>query len=306
MIAEYALEPEMVAAWCRDHYKCLFFKSQFGSAHGRLLSKYPKKWPSKVWESFGTGSDMDKARLTELLVRLQDTMIKRKDFIWNSADSWIDNASAEHIRHPFRAIMARNTPGNRPEILSEDAIAATPCPRWDNPHGITVIRNAPEMAGAVQQMLARCRWVKFIDPHIWPGKSSYQNSLRAFMRILAGSRPVGPPESIEIHTKQLDTAGDIILNSFQEVISNGLKVTLYQWRERPGGQKLHNRYILTDLGGVSFHHGLDTGADGETDDLTRLDLDQYLFRCKQYDPAAPAFDSAAASLTITGTLEGDS
>lgn len=126
------------------------------------------------------------------------------------------------------------------------------------------------------------------------------------MSILAGCRPVGPPETIEIHTKQLDAAGDIILNSFQEVISNGLKVTLYQWRERPGGQKLHNRYILTDLGGVSFHHGLDTGADGETDDLTRLDLDQYLFRCKQYDPAAPAFDQAAASLTITGTLEGDS
>jgi hypothetical protein len=67
---------------------------------------------------------------------------------------------------------------------------------------------------------------------------------------------------------------------------------------------LHNRYILTDLGGVSFQHGLDTGADGETDDISRLDLDQYIFRCKQYDPAAPAFDSAADPLMIIGILEG--
>ena len=65
-----------------------------------------------------------------------------------------------------------------------------------------------------------------------------------------------------------------------------LQITLYKWQERPGGQKLHNRYILTGLGGVSFHHGLDTGAEGETDASNRLDLDQYILRCKQYDPAS--------------------
>jgi hypothetical protein len=40
---------------------------------------------------------------------------------------------------------------------------------------------------------------------------------------------------------------------------------------------LNNRYILTDLGGVSFQHGLDAGRKGETDDITRLDLDQHVF-----------------------------
>lgn len=64
----------------------------------------------------------------------------------------------------------------------------------------------------------------------------------------------------------------------------------------------HNRYILTDLGGVSFSHGLDTGRDGETDDIHRLDLDQYIYHCKQYNPTAPAFDQAADPLEIIGTL----
>lgn len=79
-----------------------------------------------------------------------------------------------------------------------------------------------------------------------------------------------------------------------------MQVTLYRWRERPGGQRLHNRYILTDIGGVSFQHGLDTGQAGETDDINRLGLDQYTLRCQQYDPAVPAFDRAEAPLVITG------
>lgn len=303
MIYEYALEPEMVAAW-GDRHNHRFFLREFGLGSGRLLSRYPKKWTKKVWDSFPGGSDMDKARLTELLARLQETMIKRNNFVWDENATWLNNAEQEHARHQFRAVLARNNLAGRPEILCEDGLTVTPCPRWDSPHGITVNRKAPEMATAVRQMLACCRWVKFIDPHLWPGKSSYKDSLQTFMEILAGNRPVSPPESIEIHTKLLDSTSDIILNRFQEVIPIGLTVTLYQWQERPGGQGLHNRYILTDLGGVSFHHGLDTGADGETDDLTRLDFEQYLFRCSQYNPTTSAFTQAAPPLVITGIFGG--
>lgn len=303
MIAEYALEPEMVATW-GDRLNHRFFIREFGSGQGRLVSRYPKKWARKVWDAFAGSSEMDRKRLEELLVRLQETMIKRKDFVWDDAQPWLNNAMREHTRHPFRAILARNNHEASPEILCEDGLASTPCPGWDSPHGIVVKRNAPEMAAAVKQMLACCRWVKFVDPHLSPGRPDYCASLRVFLQVLAGGRPVGPPESIEIHTGLHNGTADFLRDAFQKLIPKGLQVTSYQWQEHPGGQRLHNRYILTDLGGVSFLHGLDTGADGETDDLARLDVDQYLFRIRQYDPAAPAFDQAADPLTITGTLGG--
>lgn len=300
MIAEYALEPEMVATW-GDRANHRFFIREFGSGQGRLVSRFPKKWAKKVWEASSGGSDMDNARLTELLVRLQETMIKRKDFVWDEGATWLDNAVQEHARHSFHAIVARNNHEGRPEILCEDGLAATPCPGWDCPHGIPIIRNAPKLAEAVRGMLACCRWIKFIDPYISPGRPNYRPSLRAFLQILASERPVGPPESIEIHTGLHNGTADFLRDSFQELIPNGLSVTLFQWQERPGGQRLHNRYILTDIGGVSFHHGLDIGAEGETDDLNRLDFDQYLLRRRQYDSAAPAFDQAMAPLIIIGT-----
>ena len=304
MIYEYALEPEMVAGW-GDRHNHRFFLREFGLGQGRIVSRYPKAWAKKVWDSFDGASQMDRKRLEELLVRLKETMVKRKDLAWDDAqESWRENAIAEHARHPFKAIMARSNPDACPAVLVEDDLAASPCSGWDVPHGLTVNRKAVDMTDAIRRLLGCCRWVKFIDPYFVKGKTGHKKSLSAFMKILAAERPVGAPETIEIHTSGDGATTEYLKDFFEKIIPAGLQVSLYRWQERPGGQKLHNRYILTDLGGVSFLHGLDTGADGETDDISRLDREQYLLRCKQYDPAGPAFDQAADPLVITGTLGG--
>lgn len=300
MIYEYALEPELVATWgAALNYR--FFLREFDQGKGRLVSRYPKTWVKKVWDAYDGASQMDKKRLEELLIRLKETMVKRKDACWDDhVDGWLENALIEHDRYPFRAILARNNPDNLQQIICEDSLGTSPCQCWDSPHGITVNRKAPEMANAIKGTLSLCRWVKFIDPHISSGRSGYKNSLKDFLTILNKNRPIGPLEAVEIHTGGDGASSDYLNETFEKCIPVGLSVTLFQWQERPGGQKLHNRYILTDLGGISFHHGLDAGADGETDDITRLDREQYLLRCKQYDTKAPAFDQAAPSIVIKG------
>ena len=109
------------------------------------------------------------------------------------------------------------------------------------------------------------------------------------------------PKKIEIHTKVNGAAPDYLKKFFEKIVPVDLQITLYQWQERPKGQKLHNRYILTDLGGVAFLHGLDVGQEGEIDDLTRLDRDQYNKRCRDYNLEQPAFDLVSPPLLITGT-----
>ena len=298
MIFEYALEPEMVAAW-GDRNNHRFFLREFGPGQGRLVSRYPKRWARKVWESFGGGSDMDRKRLEELLARLQDTMIKRRDYVWDDAETWLDNALAEHNRHPFKAVLARNNPAYHPDILCEDDL---PSPAWETPHGVTVKRKTTDMTAVIETMLGRCCWVKFIDPYFVKGKRGHKKSLQAFLKVLASDRPVASLERIEIHTSGDGATADFLRNFYEDIIPKGLQITLFQWQEKPGGQRLHNRYILTDLGGVSFQHGLDTGAVGETDDINRLDLEQFELRCKQYDSATSTFDQAEEPLKITGTF----
>ena len=301
MIYEYALEPEMVATWGKAHNH-RFFIREFGLGQGRQVSRYPKTWARKVWEVFVGGSELERKRLEELLARMKETMVKRKQYCWDESKSgWLENALIEHNRYPFRGILARNNPGDLTEIISEDDLANSQHQGWDVPHGIVVNRKAPEMVAAIGMMLSCCRWVKFIDPHLSPGRPDYRNSLRAFMKILAIGRSVGQPESVEIHTGRHEGTEDFLRDSYEKIIPASLLVTIFQWEEKPSGQRLHNRYVLTDIGGVSFQHGLDTGAEGETDDITRLDREQYILRCKQYDPVTPAFDQAALPIEIVGS-----
>lgn len=302
MIFEYALEPELVATWGAPH-SARFFLRQFGLGQGRLVSRYPKSWDKKVYDSF-RGSDMGKKQLEELLSQLKETMVKRKEYCWeNSRGDWLENALDEHNRYPFQAIMARQNPKNLPQIICEDDLSTPSCKNWDIPHGITIKRNAFDMAGAIEMMLACCQWVKLIDPHLSPGKLSYRLSLQTFLTILASKRPVGPIEAIEIHTRKHEGTVGFLRKSYEEIIPAGLTVTLFQWQEKPGGQKLHNRYILTNLGGVSFLHGLDTGKEGETDDLNRLDKNQFELRYSQYNTATSAFEEAAMPMKLLGKRE---
>ena len=298
MIREYALEPELVATWgSQQQYR--YFLREFGIAQGRLVSRFPKRWARKVWDAFGGKNDLEKKRLEELLIHLQSTMVKREGTAWDdNQTAWLDNAVREHTRYPFQAILARDNPGNRPEILVEENLNRSTCPQWEMPHSRIVPRTAEAMASAVASMLACCRWVRFIDPYISSCKKQHLRSMEAFFKILVDKRPVGPANQIEVHTKAEGASRDYLLKFYRQIAPAGLQITMYLWRERANGQRLHNRYILTDLGGVSFQHGLDCGRDGETDDLARLDSDQYSIRCEQYRPETQAFEAASAPIEI--------
>lgn len=77
------------------------------------------------------------------------------------------------------------------------------------------------------------------------------------------------------------------------------------WKQREHGEKLHNRYILSEVAGVFFGTGLDKAGDPdskETDDLNLLSPIQLDFRWKQYKATPPAFDSAIDHpIEISGT-----
>lgn len=65
---------------------------------------------------------------------------------------------------------------------------------------------------------------------------------------------------------------------------------------------LHNRYILTDLGGVAFGIGLDDGKKGETDDITLMNRDLYELRWSQYGGDPPSgFEQEGDSIEVEGT-----
>jgi len=288
MIYEYALEPELVATWGNPQdYR--YFIDKFGLGQPRVVARYPKKWVRLVWEAFHSDNEIERARVTELLTRLSERMTRRPEAAWDSAKPWLQNAKTEHARRPFRTILAR------------DDGEADNLP--DYPRGSSVPRKAAEMAAAVAGMLRCSRVAIFIDPHFGPDSARHRRPLEAFLSALSDGRSTDQLERVEVQTS--DKADLRYFRSecesrMRRCIPAGLGVRFVRWKERAGSEKLHNRYILTDLGGVMFNVGLDDGEDGETDDVTLMDRAQYELRWRQYASDQPAFDFVD-DLVFTGT-----
>ena len=311
MLYEYAIEPELVATWS-DRKVGRYFADKFGLGSPRIVSRYPKRWKKLVWsaweqleEQLPTGkTEIDHARMTELIEQLSEAMVKRTNTIAPTGRSWLNDTTEEHRRVPFHAILARRNPVGHPATLAADDLDER-TPLWTTPRGLTIPRKAAAVADAVGNMLRIATDVAFVDPYFAPHHQRFRNVLEACLRVCFTMRAGGPPR-IRIFSSDKNGAAQSFFDGecrkrLPGVIPADQKITIRRLKERPGGDRLHNRYILTELGGVSFGVGLDEAeaADGATDDLHLLDRDQYEKRWRQYSDESLAFVSENP-ISITG------
>jgi hypothetical protein len=67
---------------------------------------------------------------------------------------------------------------------------------------------------------------------------------------------------------------------------------------------LHNRYLLTEIGGVQFGDSVEIGSVGETDRLSILEEKTRVALWNDYvEPATTSFDRIGAAIVIRGTRQ---
>lgn len=305
MIHEYALEPELVATWV-DRSQGRYFIEKFGLGQPRVVSRYPRRWAELALEAFAGGTVVERKRLEELIVQLSATMVKRRDSNWKPVAAWLNNAEEEHKRVPFHAILARANPRGLPHVLVADELEDNSL-LWALPHGRTVPRTAAELTAAVASMLRVAEVVVFIDPYFGPENRRHREPLRGFLRAIVDRRPGAAARRIEVQCSVKATkATEHVFRSqckhrLPSCVPRNLRVKVVRLCQRPGGERLHNRYILTDLGGVMFGVGLDERDSGAMDDIHLLSRAQYEERWQQYASDAPAFDHPEPALEIEGS-----
>lgn len=69
----------------------------------------------------------------------------------------------------------------------------------------------------------------------------------------------------------------------------GLELTFIRWRQLEEGEKLHPRYILTDIGGIRIEVGLDEGEVGETTDISLPSELEYSQRWANFQRSTSAY-----------------
>lgn len=293
MIHEYAIEPETLIWWAKERRDCRYIKDNFGIGKTRLMADFPKfkNW-RKQFRAATTISSLDdsaKKRLEELFQLLTETRVERSSCEYDGKHGWLENAEKEHCHHQFTAIMALKNPNNKGYVLLGEKIGDWPEELWDIKDMITVQRQPLAMAEALSPLLLKSREIIFIDPYFRANRKDFRDLLQIFLQEAVKYPVFSEKLRVEVHVSadyekalsQVEFSKEC-QRELSQLIPAGLSVKFKRLKQRKGCEKLHNRYILTNLGGVSFGVGLNAGEEGETDDLTLLNRDQFAHRWQQY------------------------
>lgn len=306
MVYEYAIDPGAVVDW-RHEAEYRFFANEFGLGSPRAMAAYPRfsQWRHKaLCAARADGlNGLDEARLTALLGVLQDSKIERGRSPYDVTKEWLVNAEDEHTRKSFHAIVSAENPRGNPDVMPTSIADVLTHPKWCCASSLEVPRQPNDMAACVRHMLLLARTVIFIDPYFHPGSPRYKDTIQAFLAILVNPGATGASR-IEVHTDYSRHIDPSYVGVFQRdmpaLTPSGMQVSLRRWRQRSNGEKLHDRYVLTNLGAVEFSVGLDKGNPGESTRVHLLNSRLYRSCWKNY-VETPAFDSPETPVTITGT-----
>lgn len=254
MIYEYAVEPALLNNWKDFRH----FTEKFGFYQGRLISRYPKQWKKMVKESLSE-QGLNRTRIIERLKKIDDRMLPRHHE-WSLKEKvWLKNAETEHGERPFRAILAKDNPRGRNYVLLGDEVEEdTPLFRIEE--APSTPRSAQKMANLVGPVLQIAKEILLIDPHFGPENPRHRNMMKALLTAAVRER-TAPLPCVEIHTSDKADAkffSEKAKQHLRPLTPEGMKVRIFRWPKNLNG-RFHNRFILTDRGGLSFGDGLDVG-----------------------------------------------
>jgi len=319
MIYEFALEPKLVASW-HHRKQYLFFHEKFGLHTRRLISAYPKKWIKLVWKVFSEspyGQDQNaQIRMAAVLTDLRNTSVKRKS-TFPQIEDWLERAETEHRERPFRAIIASDNPNKHKFVVKANDLIDIDKEHglWSIPDDLPIPRNAIQIAKTVSPIIKRCQRLLLIDPYFDPNKLRFRKTLEAILFECCTSFCNGLSK-IELHTSidrffEPDEKGDnrkieqekrVYKNFVRDcnsklpkIVPEGITLGIVVWKQRENGEKLHNRYILTNIAGVMLGTGIDQAENqesSESDDFAMLSESQCQTRLNQYSTSdsPSAFD----------------
>jgi hypothetical protein len=273
MIYEYAIEPEWIIDLAKKENR-LYSKmiiENFGLGKPRLLAELPKikKWRKLLNEARVSAdlNNMDETRLTELFRILTVKMIKRDGgYNYDGEVSWLENAlRADHIKS-FRAIIAMTNPQRKVNVLVGKEMADWPDKYWEAERSRYINRNAVKFAETLAPMLHNSTKFYLIDPYFRADRKEWKDPLKLMIIEFTKDNVRQKDYCVEVHISGSDKRNERPIEEvknffkdqrFKGIIPENISLKIKMWRQIPGKERFHDRYLLTDIGGVRSSAGFD-------------------------------------------------
>ena len=259
MIREYALNPDVVVS---DINILQRFFSEFGAENGRVLVDVPQKWTSLVWRNIQKLDlkPLEKKRCGSLLEKINKQGVSPKSSLAViEGEAWLTKVLESPAAGDLHAILDQQ-PEDQPKVFSYANMLGEAPDDWNLGQTESIERCADKMAVAVSTSLRLARMLHLVDPYFDPTDDRYRIPLLKFIgevckgRVKLKKIVVHTVEQTKNHTAPKNRA-EIqrgLIQHLQPYLPAGFQVDVWI---RPASC-LHDRFLLTDMVGYSFGHGL--------------------------------------------------
>jgi hypothetical protein len=302
VLKEYAIEPEAIESW--PNFKAVL--GGCGIAKGRMIADFPKNnWSRMVLELFETSpenTDVQYSRAVELLSQLKRSLV-RLGRNYNLENAWVANAISSDREKPFAAIILKS-PLEHERVINAANLTDLD-PAWQVETTTRISREANSIANCVSSLVAVSSDLILVDPNFDASKSRFRNGLRETLAMAKDTRRQF--RRLELHVKydshdsSLDFKTDC-LAELPDIVPAGWNLVVIRWERIPGGESMHRRYVLTNIGGIGIDFGLDEGRAGETTDVDILSDTVYESRLADFTEDKSPF-KLFDKIIIRGTAE---
>ena len=157
---------------------------------------------------------------------------------------------------------------------------------WEDPFA----EDVDELTSHLTPLLDQSKQIVFVDPYFRADKKAYLKPLEQFLKIIQSNPNKIKRTIIAYHHNDGDGKGEyftadeikeIYQLKLKTIVPNGVKLSLFKWPHA----EMHNRYVLTDIMGVSYGNGLSESSNSlrDEDEINPLDKETYKERYEKYN-----------------------
>jgi len=279
MFYEYAIDPAILS----DLERCKAFFNGFQSKSHHLISDSPKNWSNYARQQIDAiphelCKPVMKKTLKKHLKDLLDKNLIRNRIVSSKLSNWDDFSAEEHQTYPFSAILGM-TSKSKPVLCYEfDNLLFESPECWHGKNQCHVEREASAIVDKIMPLLVLSKQIHLVDrifTFIRPKWGYYESLIKELIKRAPQCNFGKGIFVINIHSS--DKYGNLYAHANKNllpILPDGITINVHQWPYN----EMHDRFIITDVGGVQIGHGLDEMTENNAKQALMTVLDNHTLK----------------------------
>lgn len=323
MIYEYAIQPEVIYEAAKNKGLANHLITHFKHGGCCRFSHTPHKWRGQLGELLATKREAAEnkkpkeqakvqaleGKVVEIAQKLTSVAIKRQHDDFNG--DWMECILREHNKHEFQSMLLAQR-AETPSVISVDNILDSEILSQHEP-SILVPKTLKGLLSAIKPVLQNSTQLTLVDPYFFP-IDEYTSLLEGMFELIEETAFIRTNKHIEVVVFCAEDAGHakryVPENEFRScceeqwrrIVPEHVQLSIVRLAEKEGKERLHNRYLLTDIGGIVLPYGFNLfEGDGQFDDVSVMSAAQFTKRRAMYSLQTREFAMNEEPIVLSAT-----